>query len=115
MSQVIIDIAGHQYRLEEGETIDVDYQKQWTEGKTVVLDKVLSLITDGEVTVGRPYLDAIKVEAKVVKHFKGPKTTEIHYKAKSRYRKRVGFRHNYTRLIITKIITKTAAKLKNSK
>ncbi len=116
MNQVIVEIAGHQYELKEGDVIDVDYQKDWGENKVVNLDKVLSYISGSEVSVGQPYLNNIEIKAKVIKHFKGPKTTEVHFKAKSRYRRKVGFRHHLTRLTITKIaVKKSSTKLKKSK
>ncbi|NOY15081.1 MAG: 50S ribosomal protein L21 [bacterium] len=107
-STIIIDIANHQYQVSQGSIIDVPLQKQFEEGKVVTLPNVLAVIDpENNITAGRPHLGNITVKAKVIKHHKGPKTTEIHYKAKSRYRRRVGFRQQFTRLEITQIQTKT--------
>ena len=107
----IIEIAGHQYQISPGATIDIPYQKNLTEGKTTTLNQVLAVIDDQQnLTPGKPYLPNITVKAKVIKHFKGPKTSQINYKAKSRYRRRIGFRPHFTRLEIIQIQTKASQK-----
>ena len=104
----IIEIAGHQYQVSPGTIIDIPHQKNLTEGKTTTLNQVLAIIDNQQnITTGTPYLPNITIKAKVIKHFKGPKTSQITYKAKSRYRRRIGFRQHFTRLEITQIQTKS--------
>ena len=62
----VVEIAGHQYRVEAGMTLDV--QKLSDEaGSTVEFDKVL-LVGGKKTLVGKPVVDGAKVVAEVVKH-----------------------------------------------
>ena len=94
----IIKIAGHQYKVAEGETLLVDHLKDEKVSPQVLL------VNDGEkVTVGKPILKKAKVAIKVMGEEKGLKIDVYKFKAKSRYRKHIGFRPLYTKLEIGKI------------
>lgn len=96
----MIRVAGKQYRVVEGEEILVDKINDLTKIEPEVL-----LVVDGDkVEVGTPVLKKAKVSVKVLKEVeKGKKVDIFKYKAKSRERKHVGFRAQYTRLLIEKI------------
>lgn len=95
----VVRIKGHQYKVTEGEEILVDKL-----GKEKLEPEVL-LVVDGEkVAVGKPVIKEAKVKIKVVKEEeKGEKIHVRKYKSKSRYRRHIGFRPRYTRLLIEKI------------
>jgi large subunit ribosomal protein L21 len=98
----IIETGGKQYRVNPGQTIDVE-RLEVAEGDTVELDRVL-LIGDGDrVTVGTPTVDGAKVVATAKGEGKGDKVIVFKYKPKVRYRKKTGHRQFYTRLLIDKI------------
>lgn len=105
MKYAIVQIADKQYRVEKGDTVDVDRLE--TKGKTQAFESVL-LLRDGEKTVvGTPFVKGASVKAKVVEpEVKGKKLEIMRFKAKSRYRRRMGHRQRYTRLEITDIATK---------
>jgi large subunit ribosomal protein L21 len=74
-------------------------------GDTVELLDVL-LVADGEeVTIGRPTVAGARVIAEVVEHGRDKKIVVFKYKAKTRYRKKIGHRQAYTRLAIRQILT----------
>jgi large subunit ribosomal protein L21 len=99
----IIETGGKQYRVNPGQTIDVE-RLDVAEGDTVELDKVL-LIGDGDrVTVGKPTVDGAKVVATAKGAGKGEKVIVFKYKPKVRYRKKTGHRQFHTRLVIDKIL-----------
>ena len=99
----IIETGGKQYRVNPGQTIDVE-RLEVAEGNTVELDRVL-LIADGErVVVGTPTVDGAKVVATAQGEGKGKKIIVFKYKPKVRYRKKTGHRQLYTRLVIDKIV-----------
>ena len=99
----IIETGGKQYRVNPGQTIDVE-RLDVAEGDTVELDRVL-LIGDGDrVTVGTPTVDGAKVVATSKGEGKGDKVIVFKYKPKVRYRKKTGHRQRYTRLVIDKIV-----------
>lgn len=99
----IIEMGGKQYKVSVGETVDVD--KMLAEvGEAIELDTVL-LVSDGdEVMVGRPFLKEAKVLATVVGQGRARKVTVFKYKPQVRYRRKLGHRQAYTRLLIDKIV-----------
>jgi large subunit ribosomal protein L21 len=110
----IIETGGKQYRVNPGQTIDVE-RLDVAEGNTIELDRVL-LIADGErVVVGMPTVDGAKVVATAKGEGKGKKVIVFRYKSKVRYRKKTGHRQLYTRLVIDKIVEPGAAEVKPKK
>ncbi|MFI5241100.1 MAG: 50S ribosomal protein L21 [Microgenomates group bacterium] len=95
----VVKLQGKQYRVSEGEEILVDKMNDLKAEPEVLL------YADGDkVKVGKPTLKDVKVKVKVVTELeKGVKMEIYKFKAKSRYRKHIGFRPQYTRLLIEKI------------
>ncbi len=95
----VIRITGKQYRVTEGQEILVDKMNDLK-----VTPEVL-LVADGDkVEVGTPVLKDAKVTVKVLVELeKGEKVDIFKYKAKSRERRHIGFRAQYTRLLVEKI------------
>ena len=98
----IIKTGGKQYKVAEGDTIyieklDVDVDS------SVTFDQVLTVVSDGDVKVGKPLVEGAKVTGKVVKQGKAKKILVFKYKAKSNYRRRQGHRQPYTKVSIEKI------------
>jgi large subunit ribosomal protein L21 len=104
MKYAIVESGGKQYKVIPGGTIEVDrLQKEM--GDQVELD--ILLLADGEkVIVGTPIVDGAKVRASVVEEFKAPKVMIFKYRAKKRYRRKLGHRQIYTRLSIEEIVEK---------
>lgn len=99
----IIATGGKQYKVTEGATIKVDRISSSKDGEKVVFDKVF-LIDDGKNTkIGAPYIRGGKVEARLVKEGRGRKIVIQKFKAKSNYRKKLGFRPYYSEVTIEKI------------
>jgi large subunit ribosomal protein L21 len=95
----VIKAKGSQYKVFEKDEILVDFL-----GKEKFSPKVLLLVDSGKVKIGKPELKGVKIQAKVIdEEVKGKKITVMKYKAKSRYRKKTGFRPKYTRVLIQKI------------
>ena len=109
MKYAIVEDGGKQYKVVEGETIEVD-RFQADIGEQVDLDRVL-LISDGDQTsIGTPYLDGVKISATVEDQIKGPKIVVFKYKPRVRYRVKTGHRQKYTRLRIGEIKEKSGGK-----
>ena len=98
----IVRTGGKQYRVSEGDTIDVE-RLSTPEGERVELPEVLLVAEDGRVTVGTPTVPDVKIVAEVVSHGRGPKLTVFKYKAKTRYRRKTGHRQAFTRLAVQRI------------
>ena len=97
----IVKIAGKQYRVQEGDVIDVDVIH--SEQTTLKFDQVL-LLNDGTKShVGIPHLPKCVVHAELIGDSKGPKVIAFKYKRCKNYRRTVGHRQKYSRVKITKI------------
>ena len=98
----IIATGGKQYRVSEGDVLNVE-KLNVEEGQEVVFDEVLTVVNDGDVKVGAPTVAGAKVTAKVAKQGKADKIFVFKYRAKSNYRKRQGHRQPFTQVEITSI------------
>lgn len=99
----VVQTGGKQYRVAVGDTIDVE-RLDAEPGDEVALDRVLMVVRDGEVLVGRPVVEGAKVVAEVVDQVKGPKLIVFKMKPKKRYRRKTGHRQKLTRLTIKEIV-----------
>lgn len=98
----IIKTGGKQYRVSEGEAVQVEKLNAEV-GAEVVFEEVLTVVNDADVKIGAPVVEGAKVTAKVVEHGKADKIFVFKYKAKVNYRKRQGHRQPFTTVEITKI------------
>ena len=96
----IIKTGGKQYKVAEGDVLNVE-KLDAEKGAEVVFDEVLAIVNDGEVTVGKPFIDGAKVTATVEEQGKGEKILVFKYRAKVNYRKRMGHRQPYTAVKIS--------------
>ena len=69
---------------------------------TVSFD-VLLVENNGDVKVGTPVVEGVKVEGKVEAQTRGEKIIVFKYKSKKNYRRKQGHRQPYTKVEITKI------------
>jgi large subunit ribosomal protein L21 len=98
----IIRDRGMQYRVEEGQIVEVALLDA-EPGSQVELGEVL-LIGGERTQVGSPLVEGAKVLAKVLGDVKGDKIVVFKYKNKKRYRRRTGHRQQYTRIAISQIV-----------
>lgn len=92
----IIETGGKQYLVSKGDKIQVE-KLPGEAGGTITFNKVL--FQDG--TVGKPYIAAATVTGKVLKQGRGKKIHVLKFKAKSKYRRKIGARQAYTEVEIT--------------
>ncbi|CAC9929552.1 ribosomal protein L21 [Aedoeadaptatus coxii] len=98
----VIETGGKQYTVQEGDLVKVE-KLDANEGDAVTFDKVLLVARDGEINVGKPYVNDAKVEAKVLKQAKAKKVIVYKFKAKKNERKKKGHRQPYTLVEIGKL------------
>ena len=96
----VIKTGGKQYRVTEGQRLDVELLGAEAESE-VQLAPVL--LIDGDTIVSGSDLGGASVTAKVVGSAKGPKITGFTYKNKTNQRKRWGHRQKYDTIEITGI------------
>jgi large subunit ribosomal protein L21 len=98
----LVEIGGKQYKVSPGEVIKVE-QLPDEKGSQLELDKVLLLRQGDKVTVGKPWVENVKITAEVLGTELGKKIIVFKYKPKVRYRRKIGHRQRYTQLAIRQI------------
>jgi len=64
---------------------------------------VLLLNNDGELFIGKPYVNNVSIKGKVLKHLRGQKTIVYKMRPKKKTRKKQGHRQELTRVLIEEI------------
>lgn len=99
----VIETGGKQYRVQQGDVVFVE-KLDAEEGTNVDFEKVLIMSKDGDIVVGKPYVDGAKVEATVLEQGKAKKIVVFKYKSKKNYRKKHGHRQPFTKVKIENIV-----------
>lgn len=97
----IIETGGKQYKVKAGDEVLVE-KLDAEVGQTVEFD-ALYVENEGQISVGTPVVEGVKVKAEVVEHGKGKKIVVFKYKPKKRQKTKQGHRQPYTKLRITNI------------
>jgi large subunit ribosomal protein L21 len=104
----IIEQGGKQYKVAEGERLDIELTEVKPDAKTIELNKVL-LVSDGEkVKIGSPFVEGAKVIASFKTTaqegvVKGKKLYPVHFRRRKSSKKRIGHRQKYLQVTIDKI------------
>ena len=101
MKMAVVKTGGKQYLVKEGEEIFVD-RLPYKKGKKIELETLLVFDDKKIIELGKP-LTKIKAEAEIIENLKADKIRVAKFKAKVRYRKVRGYRHQLTKIRITKI------------
>ena len=110
MDYAIIKTGGKQYRVSNGDVIDVE-KLQVDPGSEIELDQVIAVSIDGQLNVGTPVVNGAKVVALVYAQDRAKKILVFKYKSKTRYRRTRGHRQPYTRLQIMEIISEEGVRV----
>jgi len=101
----VIKTGGKQFRVEEGQRLDVERLP------TDEADLTPVLVVDGDTVLATPdQLASAKVSVRVVGEAKGPKINGFTYKNKSNNRRRWGHRQRYATIEVTSISTGSTRK-----
>ena len=102
MAYAIIKTGGRQFRVAEGDTLDVDLLDV-EPGKTATFGDVLLFADGKDVTHGNPLVSGAKVTAEVLEQRKDKKVVAFKYKRRKGYHRTVGHRRKLTRIKIKSI------------
>ncbi|MBR92033.1 MAG: 50S ribosomal protein L21 [Dehalococcoidia bacterium] len=107
MSQdyAVIKTGGKQYRVREGDQIDIE-KINADIGSDVIFENVLLSSINGTIEIGKPLVEGKKVIAEIAEQKKSDKVLSLRYKNKTRQRVLRGHRQNLTSVIIKNISTK---------
>ena len=102
MKYAIIEISGRQFWIETGKYYD--FNRIPTEsGRQITLNRVLLVNNEGNVLVGKPYLESVKITGKILEHLRGKKTIVYKMRPKKKTRRKQGHRQELTRVLIEDI------------
>jgi len=98
----IIEDSGTQFRVEEGQTLEIDLREA-AEGAKVTFDRVLLVADEKGVRIGKPLVEGAKVTAEVVGETKGPKLEIVKVRRRKSSRRHTGHRQKYLKVRVTAI------------
>lgn len=104
----IIEQGGKQYKVSQGDVVNIELTEVAPDAKTIELNKVLFVSDGTDIKVGTPYLDGAKViasfkttaEDSVVK---GQKVYPMQFRRRKNSSRRVGHRQKYLQVVIDAI------------
>lgn len=102
MAYAIIRTGGRQFRVAEGDTVDVDLLDADV-GKTATFGDVLMFADGDKLTHGDPLISGATVTAEVLEQRKDKKVIAFKFKRRKGYHRTVGHRRKLTRVKIKTI------------
>ena len=105
----IINIAGKQFKVEEGDQLKVPHLSTEV-GKSLVFDKVLLTNDNNNVELGSPILKNVSVSATVVDHGRDRKIRIFKKKRRKGYKRKNGHRQGFSLIKIDSISMSKAKK-----
>ena len=102
MLYAIIKSGGKQFRVTEGDVIEVEKLAAKPNDVYTFTD-VLLYVADGKFQIGNPLLKNIIVSGRVLEQLRSKKVRVGKYKAKVRFRRVTGHRQSLTKIKIEKI------------
>ena len=102
MAYAVIKTGGKQYRVQEGDKIDVEKLAVDVDDE-IRFTEVLLFNNGSDTRIGAPFLDGASVTAKVVDQFRGKKGIAFKFKRRKGYHKTKGYRRSLTKVEITGI------------
>jgi len=97
----VIETGGKQYRVQQGDVLDVELLKVEA-GASVEFD-VLAVSNGSELSIGTPVVAGAKVKASVVEDLRGKKIFSFKKKRRKGYRRKIGHRQDLTKIKVEEI------------
>ena len=102
MYAIFVD-GGRQYKVVEGQELEVDY-RDVAAGGSLEFDSVVACTKGDGLALGEPHVSGAKVTATVVGVMQGPKLVIQKFRRRKNYRRRTGHRQLLTKVRIEKIL-----------
>jgi large subunit ribosomal protein L21 len=99
----IVRAGGRQEKVAVGDVVEMD-RVSAAPGSSLDLTAVMLVDGDSLKTTAAD-LVGVTVTAEIVEHLRGPKIKIVNYKSKTGYRRRMGYRHDLTKVRVTGIST----------
>ena len=101
----IIQNGGKQYKVSEGDILLLDCLNLEPKSN-VEVKEVLALCQEGAIKLGTPYIEGVSVELEVVNEGRGKKVITFKKRRRKDSKTKRGFRRDFTRVRVVKIIIK---------
>lgn len=102
MAYAVIKTGGKQYRIQQGQTFEVERLNAPVDSEIEFTDVLL--VGEGDsIKVGTPSVPGASVTVKVVDQCRGPKGVAFKFKRRKGFHKTKGFRRALTKLEVTAI------------
>jgi large subunit ribosomal protein L21 len=98
----IVEIAGQQFKVENGKKIFV-HRLEFEDGKEVEFENVLLIEDEGKITIGEPTIKGAVVGGRIIDKVRGDKVIVFKKKRKKGYRVKNGHRQNFSQVEIISI------------
>lgn len=95
LNYAVCEVSGKQYKIVPGKALEVSLQQ---DSKDIEAN-VLLLSEDDKLQIGNPYLKA-KLTLKRIEDIKGKKIRVSKFHAKANFRKTIGFRPKFTKVVL---------------
>ena len=103
MKYAIVEISGRQFWIETGKYYD--FNRIHTDlGKQITFNRILLVNQEGNLSVGQPYLESVKIKGRILEHFRDKKIIVYKMRPKKKTRKKQGHRQALTRVLIEDIM-----------
>lgn len=104
----VIEQGGKQYKVAQGDCLNIELTDISPDAETIELDKVLFISDGKKVKIGTPYLKGAKVIASFKTTaqdavVKGQKLYPMYFRKRKNSKRRIGHRQKYLQVVIEKI------------
>ncbi len=105
----IIEDSGTQFKVQEGDIVDVDLRELEDGQSNLEFDRVLLIGGEGDAKIGTPYVDGAAVSGELVETregdsvHKGDKVTVVKFRRRKGYKRKQGHRQRFLKVRITGI------------
>ncbi len=111
----VFEAKGFQYCGSPGDKLKIPHLDTKV-GEKVSFERVL-LVRNGDIKIGKPYIEGASIEAEVLEHSRYKKILVFKFKKRTRYKRTRGHRQTYTEIEIKDVILggKVKPKVKEEK
>jgi large subunit ribosomal protein L21 len=104
----VIEQGGKQYKVSQGDCLNIELTDVADDDKVIELDKVLFVSDGDKITIGKPYIEGAKVIASFKTTaddavVKGLKLYPMHFKRRKDSKRRIGHRQKYLQIVVDEI------------
>jgi large subunit ribosomal protein L21 len=100
----VVEDGSRQYRVQEGESLTIDYRATAQKGDSISFDRVLLANGGEQSAIGHPVIEGAVVEAEILEpELKGQKLEIQKIRRRKNSRRHTGHRQKYTTVRITAI------------